>query len=582
MDGNSEYFNAGAGLSLLSANAFAEVPFAKGKGTILLTGRRSFQSNFYNDLLEFSDGDSDTGTGEETEETTTPGGRRGTASIEPKSWFYDLNGKATFRTQKDIFSISLYNGKDELDNSRYTDQNSFGGGRPGGGGIDPDFNFTMDILDKSDWGNTGGSLKWSRRWNDKLYSNALFSRSNYFSHRDRGILTVIERDTTTTELNAGTVEDNDLTDYSLKWDWEWQPKPLHKIGFGAFGTAFDIKYDFIQNDSITVLARDDQGALAGAYLQSQSTFFEKLIITPGLRMSYFEPTGKSYFEPRLQVLYLATEKIKLKAATGRYYQFANRIIREDISQGSRDFWVLSDDNKVPVGRSDHFILGASYETEKYLFDVEGYVKNLDNITEYSTRFVLNGFGRNTSLDFEENFYNGTGVAKGIEFLAQKKAGKLTGWISYTLGRVEHEFDVFGDDPFPAAQDVTNELKLVGMYRLGKWSFGGTFIYATGRPYTAPLGAYTVELLDGNTTDHFAVSNKNSLRLPDYHRLDLSANYDFNRFLGGKATAGLSLFNVYNRSNVWYKEYEVVDGLILETDVNLLGFTPSLYFNWSLR
>lgn len=581
-DGNSEQFNAGAGLSLLSANAFAELPFAKGKGTILLTGRRSFQSNFYNDLLEFSDGDSDTGTGDETETETPAFGRRGTASIEPKSWFYDLNGKVTYRTSKDIFSLSLYSGKDDLDNSRYSDQNSFGRGRPGGGGGGLDLNFTMDVLDKSDWGNTGGSAKWSRRWNDKLYSNALLSRSNYFSYRDRGIHTIIERDSTTTEINSGTIEDNDLTDYSLKWDWEWQPKPLHKIGFGAFGTAFDIKYDFIQNDSITILARDDQGLLGGAYLQSQSTFFEKLIVTPGLRLSYFDQTDKVYFEPRLQVQYLATERIKLKAATGRYYQFANRVVREDISQGSRDFWVLSDDENVPVGRSDHFIVGASYETGKFLFDVEAYHKNLDNITEYSTRFVLNGFGRNTSLDFEENFYNGTGIAKGIEFLAQKKSGKLTGWISYTLGRVEHEFDVFGEDPFSASHDVTNELKLVGMYRLGKWSFGGTFIYATGKPYTAPLGAYTVELLDGNTTDHFAVSNKNALRLPDYHRLDLSANYDFDRFMGGKATVGLSLFNVYNRSNVWYKEYEVVDGVILETDVNLLGFTPSLYFNWSLK
>lgn len=584
-DGSSERFNAGAGISLLSANAFAEVPFADGKGTILLTGRRSFQSNFYNNLLEFSDGDSDTGTGEETEtETEQPqspfGGRRSTASIEPNSWFYDLNGKATFRTEKDIFSLSLYNGKDDLDNSRYSDENSFGGG-PFGGSGNLDLNFTMDILDKSDWGNTGSSLKWSRRWNDQLYSNALLSRSNYFSHRDRGIHSVVTRDTVTTELNSGTVENNDLTDFSLKWDWEWRPSPLHKIGFGTFGTAFDIKYDFIQNDTVTVLARDDQGTLAGAYLQSQSTF-GKLILTPGVRASCFSETGKPYLEPRLQLQYLPTENIKLKAATGRYYQFANRILREDITQGSRDFWVLSDGDKVPVGRSDHFILGAAYETPDYLFDVEAYYKTLDNITEYSTRFVLNGFGQGASLDYEENFYNGTGVAKGIELLAQKKAGKMTGWVSYTLGEVEHEFDVYGDEPFPASHDVTHELKIVGMYKVGRWSFGGTFVYATGRPYTAPLGAYTVELLDGETTDHFAVSDKNSLRLLDYHRLDLSANYDFNRFLGGKASLGLSLFNVYDRSNVWYKEYEVVDGIILETDVNLLGMTPSLYFNWKLK
>ncbi len=86
----------------------------------------------------------------------------------------------------------------------------------------------------------------------------------------------------------------------------------------------------------------------------------------------------------------------------------------------------------------------------------------------------------------------------------------------------------------------------------------------------------VELLDGNTTDHFAVSNKNEFRLPDYHRLDLAINYHFDRIFGGKSSLGLSVFNVYGRKNVWYKEFEVVDNTILETDVNLLGFTPSLF------
>ncbi|MEL7123844.1 MAG: carboxypeptidase-like regulatory domain-containing protein, partial [Bacteroidota bacterium] len=128
-DGNSEQVNTGVGISPLSVNGFFEAPFAGGKGTVLLTGRRSFQSSFYNNLLEFSDGDADTGTNEgETETQQTPFARRGQANTEPNSWFYDLNGKATFRLEKDIFSLSFYGGKDNLDNSRFTDQNSFGGG----------------------------------------------------------------------------------------------------------------------------------------------------------------------------------------------------------------------------------------------------------------------------------------------------------------------------------------------------------------------------------------------------------------------------------------------------------------------
>jgi len=75
--------------------------------------------------------------------------------------------------------------------------------------------------------------------------------------------------------------------------------------------------------------------------------------------------------------------------------------------------------------------------------------------------------------------------------------------------------------------------------------------------------------------------KNSIRYDNYHRLDFSGTYDFN--LGsGKASAGLSLTNIDNRKNTWYNEYEVIEGELLETNASLLGFTPSLFFNWTLR
>jgi len=79
-----------------------------------------------------------------------------------------------------------------------------------------------------------------------------------------------------------------------------------------------------------------------------------------------------------------------------------------------------------------------------------------------------------------------------------------------------------------------------------------------------------------------LSSKNGFRFPDYHRLDISATYDFEDFFGGKANAGLSLYNLYNRKNVWYKEYDVIEGQVIETDVTLLNLTPSLFFTWTLR
>ncbi len=574
-DGNSEQFNMGLGLSLLSVNGFVESPFADGKGTFLIAGRRSFQSNFYNNLFDAFT--KDTG----NNETQGAGGGRRFAQqqVQPNSYFYDLNAKLTYRfSPKDVVSLSFYNGQDILDNSRITDSNSLGG-KFGSG--NSNFSFSSDNIDLTNWGNWGASGKWGRKWSDRFYSKAIVSFSNYFSERDRSNETTITRTDSTTIRKNGSYENNDLKDITFKWDNEWKISGSNQLEFGLQSTYNDIKYQFVQNDTSILLDRVDQGLIASLYVQDKHTFFDKLILKGGLRASYYDVSENVYYEPRASLTYLLSNKFKLKAAWGQYYQFATRIVREDIQQGSRDFWLLSNDENVPVSYSEHFIGGASYETPSFLFDVEAYYKKLGGLSEYTTRFTTTGFGPDRTLDYEELFYSGIGYAKGIEFLAQKKVGKFTGWLGYTLGEVKYDFDAFGDEPFYANQDQTHEFKAVELFKYKKWDFGATFVYATGKPYTAPTSFYELTLLDGSTASFFEVSDKNALRLPDYHRFDISATYNFNMG-NSKANLGLSIFNVYNRQNVWYKEYEVIEGELIETDVSLLNITPSLFFTWKLR
>lgn len=577
-DGNTEQFNMGAGLSLLSYNGFVEAPFAKGKGSFLVAGRRSFQSQFYSNLFDsFTDNnqtDAPGGGG-----PGGPGGRFGFQEVKPNSYFYDLNAKVTYRpSTDDVISLSFFNGQDNLDNSRNTDNSSFGG-RFGGGNANT--NFQSNNTDLTNWGNWGASAKWSHRWSDRFYTNANLSYSNYYSERDRRNETTIDRGDSTITRTNGSYEYNDLRDVTFKIDNEWKIAPNNQLEFGMQSTYHDIIYEYTQNDTISVLDRADQAYTNSVYIQDRHTFNNKLILKGGVRASSYSLTNQVYLEPRASLSYLLTDRIKLKGAWGKYYQFATRVVREDIQQGSRDFWLLANDENVPISSAFHYIGGISYETPSLLFDVEVYYKTLDGLSEYTTRFVPSGFGPGRTLNYEEFFFSGTGIAKGIEFLAQKKVGNITGWIGYTLGEVKYDFEAFGDEPFYANQDQTHELKIIGNYKHNKWTFGATFIYATGRPYTAPTGYYEVPLLDGSTADFFEVSAKNGLRLPDYHRFDVSATYDFKLGLS-KASMGLSIFNFYDRNNVWYKEYEVIEGELLETNVSLLDFTPSLFFSWSLR
>lgn len=574
-DGNTENFNIGLGASLLSVNGFIESPFAKGKGSILVAGRRSFQSEFYNSIFE-----NIVGTDNLTNEVQggrPGGGRFAQAETQPNSYFYDLNAKVTYRPNKrDIVSLSFYNGQDDLDNSRTVDNSTLPAFLQ-----NDDSEFRNNVIDKTTWGNWGGSLKWSRKWSDKFYSNVNGSFSNYYNSRNRSTDIYFERDTFVREIKQGTVEDNNIFDYTFKWDNEWKITPNNQLDFGVQTTYNDVKYNLIQNDTLTILDRDDQGLNAAFYIQDRITISNKLILQGGLRTVYYDVNNKVYLEPRASLIFEATKNIKLKGAWGQYNQFVTRVTREDIQQGSRDLWLLSDGETLPISKSTHYIAGASYETPTYLFDVEAYYKPLSGISEYTTRFVIEGRGPDRTLNYEEQFYEGEGVAKGLEFLVQKKIGKFTGWASYTLGSVRHNFEIYGEDDYPALHDQTHEAKLVAAYQYKKFTFAGTFVYATGKPYTAPTGYYEMELPDGTNSDFWVISDKNALRLPDYHRLDLSATYNF-RLGQTKAELGLSLFNLYGRKNIWYKEFEVIDDELLETDVLLQSFTPSLFFTWSLK
>jgi hypothetical protein len=168
-----------------------------------------------------------------------------------------------------------------------------------------------------------------------------------------------------------------------------------------------------------------------------------------------------------------------------------------------------------------------------------------------------------------------GVAKGLELLVQKKAGMLTGWASYTLARVEHTFpELNSGEAFPALHDQRHEFKAVSSLSLGRWNLSGTWVFGSGKPYTAPQSEYAIELLDGRQQSYIHVSDKNSLRLPPYHRLDLAAHYRFS--LGTwSGDLGFSVFNAYNRTNVWYREFELTETPVLVTDVTYLGVTPNL-------
>ena len=373
------------------------------------------------------------------------------------------------------------------------------------------------------------------------------------------------------QFARGFDEDNRVKDLTARLDNTWRPFPSSEIGFGAQFTRSDVGYALtrLRGDSAQTLNLDGESNLAAAYLQHSWTPSARADLTIGLRATDYDGTGQTYWEPRASARYSLTGQLSLSGAWGRYNQFVKRVENEDILEGSRDFWILAGDNIAPSS-AEHWIAGIGYETDDYLFDIEAYVRDLGGVAQFSTRSR-----RAPGQQLAELFFEGTGTARGIELLAQKKRGALTGWIGYTLANVEHELAGFNDGlPFPASHDQRHEVKAVGSYQLGRWTLTGGWVYGSGKPYTVPEAQYPITLLDGRTLSYIHVGSKNGERLPAYHRLDLAASrrFEVREFF---YELNLSVFNVYGRNNVWYRQFDLTDLPMLVTDVTTLGFTPSI-------
>jgi ferric enterobactin receptor len=564
--------NGTASLSMLSLNGELEIPLVKDKLSLQIAVRRSYtdiiRTKLYNKIFDiYSDNSSNT----QTQNIPSGGfGRTQMTTQQPSFYFYDFNSKLTWKiNDKNSFALSFYSGKDNLDNS--SDSN-LGMGFPGS--TTTESNKRTDI---AGWGNTGLSGQWHSQWNQSFRSSVFISYSDYFSNRD--IKTSTSSDTVNSRNNrpgTNTLENNNVKDISLRFQNELQLNNWNTVEFGFENIINKIYYQLTFNDTLKANNQNQYGIQSALYLQDRFALFDKkLDLNIGFRTTRYDVTKKFYYEPRISAGFKISKNLKLKAAWGLYNQFITRIIRDDVLQGSKDFWLLANDSIIKVSSADHFITGFSYEKGSWLFDVEAYYKRLHGLTEYSARSTT--IGRRDGANRQDLFYAGDGYAKGIEFMIQKKFGLNTGWIAYTLSEVKEKFpDLNFGKPFYALHDQTHEFKTVYSRKLGNWDLSATFIFATGKAYTAPVSQYQLTLLDGSIYNYIHVSEKNSLRLPSYHKMDLSASYNWIGKVADK-TLSLSIFNVYNRKNIWYKEFDIQENVMIVTNVTYLGFTPNLTF-----
>jgi outer membrane receptor protein involved in Fe transport len=195
---------------------------------------------------------------------------------------------------------------------------------------------------------------------------------------------------------------------------------------------------------------------------------------------------------------------------------------------------------VPPQYADQVSTGyyRNFDENAYEGSVEVYYKNMKNLIDYR-----NGADLQLNPTVESQLTYGRGWSYGVEFLVKKRTGRFSGWIGYTLSRTMEQFsDVNGGVAFPARQDRTHDISIVGMYRLNDtWNFSATWVYNTGNAVTFPSGNYWV---DGHLVPYY--TERNAYRMPAYHRLDLGATWT----LGPRSNLNFSVYNAYDRMNAY--------------------------------
>jgi len=524
-EGNKEEWHGEGGIGLISSRLTVEGPIKKGKSSILLSGRRT-----YADLLIYP------------------------FMKQEKNgyYFYDFNAKINYDFgRKDKLYLSGYFGQDKYylkNNSSYLKENT--GFR---------------------WGNATGTLRWNHLFTNKLFSNASAIFSNYsFGLYDK-YQVLAENKNYYADYYSG------IRDFTLKYDMDYLPNPKHWIKAGAvsiyhrFNPHAFVEEDIPNNIHINN-TKYTNGLESGLYLEDTWQPIQTIKINGGVRFSHFLASKNQYhyFEPRLSVAWRLKNDFAIKGSYASMNQYIHMITNTGISLPT-DLWVPTTDRIKPQ-QSKQVALGLvkDFNQKDLSLSIEGYYKKMNNTLEYkegATFLTFDDPGAASYINWENNVTSGRAWSYGVEFLLQKKEGRLTGWIGYTLSWTQMQFDSinFGRKFF-ARYDRRHDISVVATYKLNDHiTLSGTWVYGTGNAVTVPAsqyysyqpypGSYQMPSysMGPNPPNGMYVndlSEKNNFRMAPYHRLDLGIQFHKIKKWGERIWE-ISVYNAYNRKNPFY-------------------------------
>jgi hypothetical protein len=558
-EGNSKKFGMNGGIGLISSRILAEGPIVKDKGSFLVAGRSSYAHLF----LKLADNNN-------------------------TAYFYDLNTKINYKlNENNNLFLSGYFGRDV---------------------------FSLNNQFINTYGNSVLNVRWNHLFNDKLFSNASFIYSDYYYGLTLDFI--------------GFNWESGIKNYNFKYDFKHYVSDSYKLFYGANAIYYDFNPGRIEpidaNSSINEKQLAKKHAFEPAfYIDAEQKLTDKLSVNYGLRYSMFyrlgeqtmnvyannqpvtydadlgiyekaTPVDTKYYgknetianfgnlEPRIALAYTINDNQSVKASYNRMSQYLH-LISNTQSPTPLDIWTPSD-NFLKPQILDQFAVGyfKNLKNGDYTLEVESFYKMVKNRLDY-----IDGADLIANEAIEQVVLAGKTRAYGLEIMAKKNVGKLSGWISYTLSRSEQqtagrtpiESGINNGNWYKTGWDKTHNIYVTGSYKLNqKWSFGSIFTYQTGQPVTFPTAQYQYQGINVPV-----YSDRNQDNLPAYHRIDVSATLNPTKNKGRKWQGEwvFSVYNLYGRKNAASINFRQNQdsGLNEAVRLSIFGIVPSVTYNF---
>ena len=560
-EGNTKKFKGAGSIGLVASKFTLEGPIFKDKTSFIVSARRTYIDVLARPLIKAG---------------FKSNGNEGVAGY----YFYDLNAKVNHKiSEKDRLYLSFYSGRDKF----YVDLTENSG--------EDKYKQKIDL----GWGNVTSAVRYNHLWSNRLFSNLTLTYSKYNFNTGGGEEdTYIENGETITD-GFGINYDSGIKDYAAKIDFDFVPNPNHFIRFGGNfinhefdpGT-FNINFKEGNTEIDTTFGQTIVNANEFAFfVEDDFKIGPKFKINAGLHFSGFGvDNGKVYtsLQPRIGMRYLLPGNSSIKASFATMQQYVQFLTNENLSLPT-DLWLPTTDRIQP--QQSWQVAGGYAKTfrKQYEISIEGYYKQMKNVTSYSEGASFLSFN-----DWQDNVSQGDGEAYGAEFLIRKNEGKLTGWIGYTLNWTWRRFDDinFGER-YPYKYDRRHDISVVGIYDFNdRISLSAAFVYGSGNAYTLGEATYGGVVPNGGFGSDFFTTefyqDRNNQRTPSYHRMDIGISFKKQKRWWMR-TWSFGAYNVYNRKNPFFLQLDTVSNgnggrKTILRQFSLFPVIP--YVNWSFE